>query len=188
VAYFTTEGDATPPVMGLVFADGRPATTIFEQWRRAFGDQDQDERLYVTIVQGISKRNPASYRVLIGASPAVVLQDESVKYAFLPYRIQTMEATSATHLDGFLRSYAAVGRYILAPAVVPIDAAVPVVAEHLGIEKVELQVKLAWQVGRHDLEVSAINIDDDLIIPEGITPIPVAEVLAFKRRGGTPLE
>jgi hypothetical protein len=182
VAFPAEDGDTAPPILGLVFQNGRPATAIFQAWRRDLGEKDQNEQLYISIIQGISAQEPSAYRVLIGANPLAALQDRTVKYLFMVYRINTMEPSSPENLQRFLRSYEDHRGYILAPAVLPKGEAQPHLGLHLGIEKSELHVKLAWQVGRHDPEVPAIQADDQPIIPEGATQVPVTEVLAFKRR------
>jgi len=181
VATLTTASNTSPPILGLVFENGEAATEIFQAWRQELGERDLEERLYIGIVRGVTVANPSAYRVVIGANPGVALGDPDVKFAQMIYRIQMMEPSSSANLDRFLEGYGRLGTYIVAPAVVIEGEDAPRVGLALGIEKKAIQVKQAWQVGRHDPEVVAIYEHDDLIMPPGVKDIPVREVLAWKR-------
>ena len=54
----------------------------------------------------------------------------------------------------------------------------------LGILKHEIHVRPAWQVGRHDPDGCGIETDDDLIIPEEESDVPVLELIAWKKKKG----
>lgn len=186
VATLTATDDAVPPVLGLLFENTTAGTEIFQAWREELGETDEQERIYVSIIRGVSKANPFAYRVMIGTNPDTALGDGSTKYAVMTYRIQKMEPSSPQNLDRFLASYASLGRYILAPTFYLQLGHEPRVGVHLGITKADLHIKAAWQVGRHDLEVSAIREDDEPVIPEGIADVPVMEVLTLKARRHEP--
>ena len=53
------------------------------------------------------------------------------------------------------------------------------------IAKREIYVKDAWEIGKNDIEGTAIHDDDDPIIPKGVTNPPIFELLQIKR-GGKP--
>lgn len=92
-----------------------------------------------------------------------------------------MTPETSRNLDTFLACYEQVKKYVLLPgAMTPTGPAV--LAPSLGILKRELNVRPAWQVGRHDPDASAIDADDKIIIPEGITNAPVLEALAWKKK------
>ena len=53
---------------------------------------------------------------------------------------------------------------------------------HCGIEKRELNVRPAWQIGEHDPDRVGIKDDDDVIRPEGFAVVPVLGVRESKRK------
>jgi hypothetical protein len=50
----------------------------------------------------------------------------------------------------------------------------------LAIEKRELIIRPAWQVGPNEFESAAIRAEDSPLLPEGTSKIPVLAVLEFK--------
>ncbi len=178
--------DSVPPVLGLMFESGRYATSIFELWRQVLGDHDVDERLYISIVRGISVQNPSMYRILIGANLVTAMDRSVAKFFYTMYRIQTMEPQSPDNLNNFLGRYSEVGSYLLAPAVFLDTQGGPRIGYHLGIRKKDLHVKAAWEVGRHQPEASAIFAEDDPFIPEDEPNAPVIELLKLRRSNLSP--
>jgi hypothetical protein len=49
------------------------------------------------------------------------------------------------------------------------------------IGKCELNVRDAWQVGRHDPDAPAIREDDEPIVPDDQTEPPIADLLRARR-------
>lgn len=168
------------PVLALGFLDREAASAIFSGWRRRFGDVDRDEDIRVSILTGISKTEPAAYRVVIGTK----LKADAVRNGLIVMasRIQSMHPTDAGNLENFLRLYAATGRYYLAPAHYRTGAALPDFMLDLAIGKRELIVRPLWQVGDNDPDFVGVRPDDDPILPEGVEDIPVLRALARKRK------
>jgi hypothetical protein len=53
-----------------------------------------------------------------------------------------------------------------------------------SIEKQEIHVVEAWQVGENDLEATVIHADDKPIIPKGLKDAPVLRTMSRKKRRG----
>ena len=101
-----------PPWMMLLFENREPAAEIFTHLVRDLGNEDSRNRLRVTIVKGISKRNPYHYRVVIGPNPDI----SKAKFAMMMSSLQHMEPQSDRNLQMFLAAYAVAGRYYLGVA------------------------------------------------------------------------
>jgi hypothetical protein len=166
-----------PPVLAFLFRDPETSGQIFDNWNRELGSNDEEERLRVTLIRGISKRNPNAYRVVVGTNPTQAFSDRTVKYVFMPYRVLTMEPPSDHNLTRFLSSYDSFGRYLLTYAFQHSGSSEPELAWENCIAKRELHVREAWEIGRHDVDSAGILKDDDPIIPSGAQDAPVLDLL-----------
>jgi len=94
-------------------------------------------------------------------------------------RFHTMHPDSDTNLNRFIDSYARVGAYFFMPAAKS-RADIELIDENY-IAKRELNIRYAWQVGRHDPDSPAIRDDDEPFIPTGEKNPPVKELLESRR-------
>jgi hypothetical protein len=96
-----------------------------------------------------------------------------------------MDATTPENLNRFLANYAATGAFFIGPSYLPPDfgraGAPEPVDRELCILIHQVHVLDAWQVGLNDLEASAIDVDDDPIIPDGVNDPPVLKVIKKKK-------
>ncbi len=65
------------PFLGFMFNDRDVAIRIFEEWRAEYGMVDKDEEVRVTLVTGIDRKAPTSYRTVIGSGAASRLDRDS---------------------------------------------------------------------------------------------------------------
>ena len=88
-----------PPLMSLMFRNREVGRAIFRQWREVVGQSDERNRLRISIITGIDKTNPSSYRVLIGSNPVAPMQTgmEVVSIA----RVNAMHPENSANLDLF---------------------------------------------------------------------------------------
>jgi hypothetical protein len=91
-----------------------------------------------------------------------------------------MTPSSSDNLERFLSAFNASGKYILSFA--RVEGSEAEISASDQIEKNQLIVRDAWEIGRNDLDCVAIQGEDDPIIPDGVKGPPVAEVLAEIRR------
>lgn len=162
--------------MALLFENKDQAITVFDDLLKEIGSEDSSNRLRVTIVRHIDKNSPAHYRVCVGENSGIgekkILQMKS--------RINTMIPPDSKNLDQFLAGYERNNSYLLSYDVIKNKQLIPLSSRRKYIRMFELNVIDAWQVGPNDLEVMAIQIEDDPIIPEGIENPPIYKTLKSK--------
>ena len=154
---FAAWGPSNPPAMALMFTNAESARKIFEHWHQRFGKIDQNEEIFLAVVRGISVTNPAHYRLLITSNVRGENKDDRGQKIMVASRIHTMEAESDINLARFLDAYNKVGAYVLMPAVWTGNGA-PEFLSDLSISKRQLSVKLASEIGEHDIETVAIKV------------------------------
>lgn len=179
VYYFTPEA-AQRPILGLLFKDGAAAGEIFSEWRKELGQRDKNERLRLSIVRGINRKNPFSYRVVIGTNPSEDSFRTGVRYLMIS-RLNTMNASTDINLNGFLASYNKFGFFALAHAVLTDPSATPELVMKNCIVKRELHVRQAWEIGLNDLDAMGVADDDQPIIPPEKPDVPVLDLFKWKR-------
>lgn len=166
-----------PPALALGFADAEAAQSIFRGWRKQLGEIDRDERLKISIITGIDKKNPFSYKITIGTNADSEEQVTKGKYVFMVSRTHRMDPPDHKNLEGFLRRYECLGMYMLLPAHYAGEVEQPKLFWDLCIWKSELTVRPAWQIGENDPEIIALSEDDNPIIPRGVKNAPVTRAL-----------
>ncbi len=170
------QAEGSPPILGIVFEDGKVGHIIFEAWRELWGDSDADNALRVTIITGVSARNPTHYAVTIGPNLNRV-KDSEVKTFVTVSRINRMEPTSSVNLDRFLADYHRYGEYFLIPAQIGSAGAPPIPNYHLYLIKHQLEIRAAWQIAENDIDSMVLKDDDDPIIPPNVLDPPVNRTL-----------
>ena len=83
-----------------------------------------------------------------------------------------------------MQAYNSFGQYFLVPAIANEDMTSIGPMLDYCIEKRELYIKDAWNVGKNDLEGTAIHKNDDPIIPKDIANPPILDLLRIKRGDG----
>lgn len=144
-----------PPAIALLFTDEDAGKKIFTRWRQRFGDDDKYDEIYLAIVRGISKSNPAGYRILVTSS---ISENSSITEDIIhvvPTRIQTMLPSSDENLSSFLNAYSREETYYLLPAI--LKDGKPKFLMDLAILKRRLSVKKASEIGQHDIEKVALG-------------------------------
>lgn len=171
-----------PPWLALVFKNRVAGRRVFEEWRGSLGITDAANRLRISIIRGVDRRAPLTYRVVVGVNLAKQTHARQ-KPALITMisRHCEMQPKAPGNLEGFLDAYRASGRYTLVPAF-SADASenFPEFDWEYGLTLKQLNVIDAWKVGPHDQECSAIHDDDQVIFPENVTNPPINEL--FKRR------
>jgi hypothetical protein len=163
------------PVLALLFRHRTPAEKILALWRSELGPRDEENKLRVAIIRGVSKTNPHMYRVVVGSNPAASFSHPDTTRAVMIARIHTMEPSSSENLKRFLDSYEVCKSYILTLGFR--------VGQHIDLApknqllKQELVVREAWEIGLNDIDVVAIREDDDPVVPDGQECAPVLEAL-----------
>lgn len=181
VGFAVYEASDRAPVLVLIFSDIDAGKQIFQGWRSELTPQDADQRLRISIIRGIDKENPHSYRLLIASNPEAGFTRSEVRFGYFVCRMQAMEPTTSVNLDMFLKAYEQAKKFYFAPGFVESGASHPEYSLNECIRKRELTVREAWSIGFHDIDGAGIVADDDPIIPNNIKRAPVLDLLRAKR-------
>jgi hypothetical protein len=177
---FFQTGGGGPPVIALLFEDQEAAAAIFRGWRSDIGRTDKENVLRISVVRGIDRRHPSHYRVVVGSNFTKDVPEGSTVFSMA--RMQTVEPETPANLERFLEYYRYVGWYVLAYAVLDEASGVPTLAMEHGIAKREINLREAWEIGRHDPDVPGVFPGDDPIIPqEHEKDAPVLALLRWKK-------
>ncbi|QMD23558.1 hypothetical protein HVZ46_03010 [Citrobacter freundii] len=161
----------------LLFEDEQAADTIFSDLENEIGSEDREDRLRISVIRNIDRKNPAHYRVCISEN----LTFDSNKTVQMIARIQTMTPSTSENLNRFLSTFVEKKSYILSYAVVKNERIIESsLVKKKSIRKFDINVLEAWKIGLNDIEVMAMHSDDDPLIPEGISNAPIIESLKRK--------
>lgn len=169
---------AIPPAMILGYKNIEVGKKIFEGLRFKLRQSNSSEILRVSIVRGVDKTKPYSYRVIIGTNPTATAGNKTEYHVFIS-RILQVDPTSNANLDGFLSLLKKYGFFIFAPG----DFKNREVNFHdlneLGIQVMhsQLVVKNAWEVSANDPELSCLDLEDDPIVPPYVSDPPFRKAL-----------
>jgi hypothetical protein len=174
---------SAPPLMGLMFQNMEAASRIFAEWSARFGRADKEDDLRIAIITGISKANPARYAVIVGPNIDRIERTLGTsKTVVLVSRVNRMDAETTKNLDAFLNEFDKYGAYYLMPVKLPASPGeVPDLESRQYLLKGHIHVRPAWQIGEHDYDMVALDVDEDPVIPDGITDAPVLKAMARKR-------
>lgn len=165
--------ERTSPVLGLLYRDLDAGIAIFRAWRARWGQGDVRDALRIGIVTGVSAQNPAHYSVLIGPNITGEVAPETKLFVSVS-RINRMTPETGTNLDRFLADYRRCGEYLLVPARMDDP---PHLEMSCLLAMKHLHVRPAWEIGENDPDASALQDDDDPVVPEGLTDPPVKKAL-----------
>lgn len=157
-----------PPFLALMFKNREAAAKIFERWRERFGAVDEEEEIHIGIIRRFSAEHPTHYGMVVTSKTPANLGESRI--AMVASRSLVMESSDDVNLTGFLNLYERAGAYLLMP-VLMVPGQPPQFIDELHLLKRTLHVKMAADVGTHDLENMFLG-------PRGLRPrtslIPVA--------------
>ncbi|KAA8693949.1 hypothetical protein [Pseudomonas caricapapayae] len=158
------------PVMIFVFENATIGYKIFENIAKTIGDKDSNNALRIALIRGISRQNPAHYRVAV-TSNLERSGDGASKVQTALSRLHTMTPSSSENIDRFLKDYEVHKKCHVATV-----NAKGKLASHLITSGVV--VMHAWEIDENDQEISAIQPDDDVLIPVSMENPPISRALA----------
>ena len=138
-----------PPFMALLFKSREAAARIFERWRERFGAVDEEGEIHVGIIRRFSAEHPTHYGMVVTSK--ILANPGESRIAMVASRSLTMEPSDDVNLTGFLKLYKNAGAYLLMPMVM-VPGQQPQFIDELHLLKRTLHVKMAADVGPHDLE------------------------------------
>ncbi len=169
-------GRSVPPVLALVFKDKDAGARIFAGWRQEIGAHDEHDKLRVSLITGIDRRNPSHYRMIIGAN--IDWNNVRPGSHFVGVsRILTVTPPTSVNLDRFLGKYRMDGAFLLVPGHVQVGNAEPGFDLELSISCTQINVRPAWEITEHDPDGVGIQDGDDVVIPDGVQEPPILRTL-----------
>jgi hypothetical protein len=145
-------GPDEPPWFGLMFTDGDAGTRIFERWRERFGDVDEDEEIYISIVRKFSAEHPTHYGLIVTSK----VQDDE-RLSMVASRTNVMHPSDDINLSRFLTAYRRSGAYLLMPAIYSGSGA-PSFLRDLALMKRALSAKDAVDITAADIESAHLRL------------------------------
>jgi hypothetical protein len=174
-AFLTAPGQA--PILLLGFLDSTAGRAIFDELRRTIGQGDRNDRLRISIITGVDRDRPASYRVMICenlAASATPSSDEIVVIS----RFHQMDPSNTDNLDRFRSHLEKTPQYFFAPAQVDLKTKQIIPYVELSISKSTIRIVPAWTLDETHLEMMTIKKDDRVFVPSGVTTVPLHAALA----------
>jgi len=163
--------------MLLAFDNIEYGKKIFDNWLHDFGFLDKEDIINITIIKGINKKEPFSYKVMISKNEELMKSSASDGIIQILTRFHKMDAKTPDNLNTLISGFKHFKKYKLIPASINDKAGVEPIFDR-AITKTSLTIKDAWEIGKNDLEVAVIGEEDDPIIPKGNeTTAPILEVM-----------
>lgn len=179
--FYQSQNGSELPILAPYFADAKAGRKIFEELLNEIGRDDITNKLRLTIIRGIDRTRPHAYKVLVGTNTEKDYSNDGGQYVATVYRIRDVNSSDGVNLNLFIENYRQHQACILAPGFC-INGKTPQFDLKFHIIKRNVQLRYAWQIGRHDPDAAAIGPDDEPIVPTGIENPPVLELLAYLRK------
>lgn len=171
LGFQTCEGEI--PLLLFAFTRASVGNKIFENIAKNIGNKDPNNTLRIVLILGISRQNPAHYRVVV-TSNIDRSDDSSTKFQTALSRIHTMTPSSSVNIDRFLKDYEAHKKSHIAT----VNSEGKLVSHLLTSGIIIIH---AWEIDENDQEISAIKPDDDVLIPIGMENPPISRAMAKLR-------
>ncbi|KLA55425.1 hypothetical protein XEUV685_12910, partial [Xanthomonas euvesicatoria] len=171
LGFQTCEGET--PVLMFAFENVAVGHKIFENIAKTIGEKDPSNALRIALIRGINRKNAAHYRVAV-TSNFDRSDDRSSKVQTALSRLHTMTPSSSENIDRFLKDYEIHKRCHVATM-----NSKGMLVSHLITSGIV--VMNAWEIDENDQEISAIQPDDDILIPAGTENLPISRALAKLR-------
>jgi hypothetical protein len=165
------------PTLSLGFGKPELGKRIFKELRTKLGEIDEKEHLRITLVTGVDRKKPSSYRVVISANKSLIKEKQGSSFVFVA-RINRMDPPNLHNLNSFLQRYNDTRRFFIVPSHFKGAGEQPEMFWDFRIGKRELFVREAWEIGENDPDICGIRADDQPIIPDGVEDPPVKRALA----------
>ncbi|QNN24721.1 hypothetical protein HED60_21405 [Planctomycetales bacterium ZRK34] len=157
-----------PPVLGLVFADGRKGIEIFRTWTDAVGNVDENDDLRVAIIEGDMPGQTAGYTVRLSPSLNEYLDEDDTDRRFVGRVVrmhpQFGNPEAPDMLARFKQEYQRHGEFMLPPVVQRDDGELYMDVHH-GIIKRELVLRHVSDISDDEPDMLSLReCDDEKII------------------------
>lgn len=170
------------PGLGLGFKDGMAGKNIFKELRQKLGPEDKDDRLRISIITGIDRRNPTDYALVVGSNLPENDAEGGPREFISVTRWHRMNNPDPINLKRFEDRFSTVKSYWIFPAQMPTEKFGAEIFEEFAIRKDKIRIAPAWKIGENDIDSVAIGPDDDPIIPPDVDDVPLLGLLDRRKR------
>ncbi|MEB8389257.1 hypothetical protein OO012_18685 [Rhodobacteraceae bacterium KMM 6894] len=171
-----------PPVVGLMFSNREAAEAIFRGWSDLVGEFDRESLIRFSLLRGIDKESSHFYRVHISQNQDSFSDTKLKTRTFMMVsRLHTMTPANSENITAFLEVYEKFEAYYLVPAILGREGQ-PELLLDLAIQKVDLVVRDAWQVGPDDPDSVAIKEPEEVIVPSDVSDAPCMKIAEVRRQ------
>jgi len=153
---YTQFSPSQPPCMAFLFKNEEGGRKIFERWKERFGTKDEDEEIFLSIIRKLPEQNEHHYCTLITSKLPKTDNLKPNRIVTMASRSMVMEPDNDINLKMFLELYHRFGMFYILPAILG-DSGKPEFIFDLAILKHNVTVKLAADVGDHDIEAHALD-------------------------------
>lgn len=179
LGFLIAPGNPPIPLLIIMFDNYEAGCKIFRGWRKRIGNVDREEWIGLTVITGIDANNPAHYRLAISTGEnyitSNILQKESKSKQFISVnRMHDMTPNDSKNIDQFLRFYKVKNLYYLSLGKFPFTSDFN---NQLAIEKRELRIVPAWNIGPNDPACGALKGITNPIVPPDINDPPFLETI-----------
>lgn len=161
----------------LAFENGNPGKTIFQNWIKRFGKEDNNDIIKITIIKGVKKKNPYWYKVHISANFQSKPFESKERHFSVTARFHQMTPDNPVNMQRIEQAIGLKKKFLFCPAEITNDGKVVEPYFDEAIIKSSINLKNAWELGINDPESVVILEDDDPIIPSEIKNAPVLEIM-----------
>lgn len=152
-----------PPIIFLIFKK-EEGINVFMNLFQQLGQIDELERLRLSVIKGVSKKNPTYYRVLLTEN---ITSNSQYKVMTMLSRMHEMTPFTSRNWDNFENEYKKHGSYSLSFGIFINDQFYPYSQfNKYLIHKKEIVIKNAYEIGLNDIERIVLRDDDDLVTSE----------------------
>lgn len=163
-------GQSVPELI-LIFENFEEGLKIFRGWHKRLGNVDKDEWISLTIITGIEKEHPSHYRVAISVNANLFLKNGQ-QAAFVA-RMKDMTPKDTLNLDRFKSLFSSYGCYKLSLGKMINGRLTPHLESKLSLQKRQVRIIPAWQIGPNDPAMLALRGITNPIIPEDVLDPPI---------------
>jgi hypothetical protein len=182
LGFIHTLDDKSMNYLLLAFGNEDAGKKIFRGWKKRIGDVDTAEWLGITIITGIDRKRPYSYRVVIGINECLLEErSRDSGLIFMANRIMDMDPADDANLKRFKQQFERIGWYDFAPAKHTSGLEPPDPAENLSIRKMQLRFLPTWQIDSSNALCGSLGGITDPYIPPEVKNPPITEALKHYR-------
>ncbi|WP_269901055.1 hypothetical protein [Paenalcaligenes faecalis] len=164
--------------LDLVYENFDFAKTIWTDIAKKVGQFDENNRLRISIITGIDRKNPFHYKVVISEN----IDASKGKVYQIISRIHQMEPKDNSNMSRFLEAFRMAGKVWVSCVGIKDGK---LVAENgkdkFSVLKSEINIVEAWSISENDPDLTALSLDDEPIVPEGILSPPYLQTIAKRK-------